>query len=177
MRGGIQKIAERLSSDIFSNGNDINLISCFTNEGDNTITIDSQQGRISIENGEMNANVKSTTGNVEIKGANLKAISTEQGAVELSENAKVAAIETKKETGSIKVYDSEVENSITTTQGFVELISGSKAKSIKTTCGSGIVIVTGSEVLMMSELSAGRSDSLENQRWARLLPYVGVPMS
>lgn len=147
MRGGIQKIAERLSSDIFSNGNDINLISCFTNEGDNTITIDSQQGRISIENGEMNANVKSTTGNVEIKGANLKAISTEQGAVELSENAKVATIETKKETGSIKVCDSEVENSITTTQGSVELISGSKAKSIKTTCGSGIVTVTGSEVI------------------------------
>ncbi|WP_132925254.1 DUF4097 family beta strand repeat-containing protein [Sodalis ligni] len=141
----LEKIGQILSSDISFAG-DISLINCFTNKLDSIITIASQQGDIKIENGEMNANVKSTTGNVEIKGANLKAISTEQGAVELSENAKVAAIETKKETGFIKVCDSEVENSITTTQGFVELIRGSKAKSIKTTCGSGIVTVTGSEV-------------------------------
>lgn len=144
--GNIQKIGERLSSDISSNGNAISLINCFTNEGGSKITIDSQQGSISIEKGEMTADAKSTTGDINIKEALLGKIDTKGGAVNISKGSDVEAIETL-DSGHVNVIDSAVKENISTTGGTVQLLHGSTAKQISTTLADGSVIVNQSQVL------------------------------
>ncbi|QWA10536.1 hypothetical protein GTU79_25605 [Sodalis ligni] len=144
--GNIQKIGERLSSDISSNGNDISLLNCFTHEGDDKITIDSRQGSILIEKGEIAADVKSTSGKIVVKEAVLKKINTEKGAVDISKRTNVEAIETLG-SGDVTVSESVVNENISTTGGIVKLLQGSTAKQINTTLAGGSVIVDQSQVV------------------------------
>ncbi|XBS70261.1 DUF4097 family beta strand repeat-containing protein [Acerihabitans sp. KWT182] len=144
--GIIQKIGERLHSDINSNGNNISLINCFTHEGDNKITIDSQKGNILIEEGEMAADVKSTSGSINLKRTALENIDTAGGHVYLFEGSKTELIAVRSTSGSVNLNNSEVKQTIKTGGGPVELMNNAKTASIETQNAAGDVFLNHSQV-------------------------------